>query len=166
MDSFHFVTKETVTTAVPVGNSLRLFQQGSRYFIDQNYRDSIAPYQQALEIEKVTPTLEKNLWYVLVDNLALAYGITDDFANSQRVIEYGISKDPNYPLFYYNLACIAGDKGDVRRAKANLKLAYDRRANALPGESVPNARTDNSFRKLMQDKDFQQFADALYGGKL
>jgi tetratricopeptide (TPR) repeat protein len=166
MDSFHFVTKEVVTTAVPVGNSLRLFQQGSRYFIDQNYRDSIAPYQQALEIEKVTPTLEKKLWYVLVDNLALAYGITDDFANSQRVIEYGISKDPNYPLFYYNLACIAGEKGDVRRAKANLKLAYDRRANALPGESVPNARTDNSFRKLMQDKDFQQFADALYGGKL
>jgi tetratricopeptide (TPR) repeat protein len=166
MHSFHFVAKEMVTAAVPVGNSLRLFQQGSRYFIAQNYRDSIAPYQQALEIEKITPTLEKNLWYVLVDNLASAYGINDDFANSQRVIEYGISKDPNYPLFYYNLACIAGEKGDVRRAKANLKLAYDRRANALPGESVPNARTDGSFQKLMQDKDFQQFADALYSGKL
>jgi tetratricopeptide (TPR) repeat protein len=166
MHSFHFVTKEMVTAVVPVGNSLRLFQQGSRYFIDQNYRDSIAPYQQALEIEKVTPTLDKNLWYVLVDNLAMAYGITNDFANSQRVIAYGISKDPNYPLFYYNLACIAGEQGDVRSAKANLKLAYDRRANALPGEFVPNARTDGSFQKLMQDKDFQQFADALYSGKL
>jgi hypothetical protein len=62
MRTFHFVSKETVTTAVPVGNSLRLFQQGSRYFIDQNYRDSIAPYQQALDSEKGTPTLEKKLW--------------------------------------------------------------------------------------------------------
>jgi hypothetical protein len=166
MRSFHFVSKEAVTAAVPVGNSLRLFQQGSRYFIEQNYRDSIAPYQQALNIEKVTPTLEKKLWYVLVDNLAMAYGITNDFPNSQRVIEYGISKEPNYPLFYYNLACIAGEKADARNAQANLKLAYDRRANALPGESLPDARTDDSFQKLMQDKGFQQFADALYGGKL
>jgi hypothetical protein len=103
---------------------------------------------------------------VLVDNLALAYGITNNFANSQRVIEYGISKDANYPFFYYNLACIAGEKADVRNAKANLKLAYHRRANALPGESLPDARTDDSFQKLMQDKGFQQFADAQYSGKL
>lgn len=166
MQSFHFVAKEPMTSAVPVGNSLQLFQQGSRDFISQNYRESIAPYQQALDIEKITPTLDKKLWYVLVDNLAMAYGITNDFANSQKVIEYGISKDPNYPFFYYNLACIAGEKGDVRNAKANLKLAYDRRANALPGESLPDARTDDSFQKLMQDKSFQQFADALYSGKL
>jgi tetratricopeptide (TPR) repeat protein len=166
MQSFHFVAKEPVTAAVPVGNSLQLFQQGSRDFISQNYRESISPYQQALDIEKVTPTLDKKLWYVLVDNLAMAYGITNDFANSQEVIEYGISKDPNYPFFYYNRACIAGEKGDLRNAKANLKLAYDRRANALPGESLPDARTDDSFQKLMQDKSFQQFADALYSGKL
>ncbi len=107
--SFHFVAKEPVTAAVPTGNSLRLFQQGSRYFVDQDYRGAIGPYQKTLDIEKVSPTLEKKLWYVLVDNLAMAYGITNDFANSEKVIEYGISRDPNYPLFYYNLACIAGE---------------------------------------------------------
>jgi hypothetical protein len=166
MRSFHFVEKQPVTTAVPVGNSLQLFQQGSREFITQNYRESIGPYQEALDIEKVTPTLEKKLWYVLVDNLAMAYGITNDFANSRKVIEYGISKDPDYPLFYYNLACIAGEKGDAQSARANLKLAYDRRSQALPGESLPDARTDDSFQKLMQDESFRRFADALYGGKL
>jgi len=165
LQSFHFAPKEAVTGSVPVGNSLQLFQQGSRYFLAQDFRGSIAPYKQALDIEKVTPTLEKKLWYVLVDNLAIAYGITNDLANSQKVIEYGISKDPNYPMFYYNLACIAGEKGDARNAKANLKLAHDRRANVLPGESLADARTDDSFQKLMQDGDFRDFVNGLYGGK-
>ncbi len=166
LQSFHFAAKEAVTGSVPVGKSLQLFQQGSRYFVAQDFRGSIAPYKQALDIEKVTPTLEKKLWYVLVDNLAMAYGITNDLSNSQKVIEYGISKDPNYPMFYYNLACIAGEKGDARNAKANLKLAYDRRANVLPGESLADARTDDSFQKLMQDRDFRDFVNGLYGGKL
>jgi tetratricopeptide (TPR) repeat protein len=163
--SFHFVTKEPVNGAVPAGNSLQLFQLGSRYFIAQDYRGSIAPYQQALDIEKVSPTLEKKLWYVLVDNLAMAYGITKDLGRSQKVIEYGISKDPDYPMFYYNLACLAGEKGDARNAKTNLKLAYERRGNVLPGESFADARTDDSFQKLMQNPDFRQFVDALYAGK-
>src|SRR5450432_248710 len=165
LQSFHFAAKEPTTATIPVGNSLRLFQEGSRYFIEQNYRSSIGPYQRALDIEKISPTLEKKLWYVLVDNLAMAYGITNDFGSSQKVIEYGISKDPNYPVFYYNLACIAGEKGDARGAKANLKLAYDRRANVLPGETFLDARTDDSFQKLMEDDDFRKFVNALYAGK-
>jgi hypothetical protein len=47
--------------------------------------------------------LEEKLWYVLVDNLAMAYGITNDLENSQKVVAYGISRDPSYPLFYYNM---------------------------------------------------------------
>jgi tetratricopeptide (TPR) repeat protein len=165
--SFHFVAREPATAAVPVGNSLKLFQLGSRYYLAQQYREAIGPYQQALQIEKVAPTLEKKLWYVLVDNLAMAYGMTNDLENSQKVIAYGISRDPNYPLFYYNLACIAGEKGDARNAKANLKLAYDRRSNALEGEAgIPDARTDDSFQKLMQDKNFRLFVDSLYAGRL
>jgi len=95
----------------------------------------------------------------------MADGITNDLENSQKVVAYGISKDPSYPLFYYNMACIAGEKGDAQSAKANLKLAYERRSHALPGETIPDARTDDSFQKLMQEKDFQQFVDSLYGGK-
>jgi hypothetical protein len=47
-------------------------------------------------------------------------------------------------------------------AENNLKLAYDRRGNVLPGESLADARTDDSFRKLMQRKDFRDFANKLY----
>jgi tetratricopeptide (TPR) repeat protein len=170
--SFRFVDKApapaTVAASAPIangapaGNSMQLFRKGSFYFISQQYKESISPYQQALDLEKANPSLEKKLWYVLVDNLAVAYGITGDLAHSQQVIEYGISKDPNYPMFYYNLACVAGEKGDASAAEANLKLAYDRRANVLPGESLADARSDDSFQKLMQRPDFRAFVNKLY----
>ena len=166
LQSIRFEVKKPTTATIPVGNSMQLFQQGSRYFMAQQYREAIGPYQQALDIEKASPMLEKKLWCVLVDNLAMAYGITNDLENSQKVVAYGISKDPSYPLFYYNLACIAAEKGDAQSAKANLKLAYEHRSHALPGETgIPDARTDDSFQKLMQEKDFRQFVDSLYGGK-
>jgi tetratricopeptide (TPR) repeat protein len=168
LTSFRFVDKAPaaapvqMTASGPMGNSVQLFRKGSFYFMSQQYKESIAPYQQAFDIEKVSPTLEKKLWYVLVDNLAMAYGITGDLANSQKTIEYGISKDPNYPMFYYNLACVAAEKGDAAGAKTNLQLAYDRRANVLPGEAFADARTDDSFQKLMQRKDFRDFVNKLY----
>ncbi len=148
--------------STPAGNALQLFRKGSFYYISQNFKESIGPYQQALDLEKANPSLEKKLWYVLVDNLTIAYGITGDLANSQSVAEYGISKDPNYPVFYYNLACAAAEKGDVAGAETQLRLAYDRRANVLPGETFSDARTDDSFQKLMQRKDFRDFANKLY----
>jgi hypothetical protein len=166
--SFQFVDKAPAPASVsamrtvPSGSSLQLFRKGSFYFMSQQFKESIAPYQQALDIEKVSPSLERKFWYVLVDNLAMAYGITGDLTNSQKVIEYGISKDSNYPMFYYNMACVAAEKGDMAGAEANLKLAYDRRANVLEGETLADARTDDSFQKFMQRKDFRDFANKLY----
>ena len=173
--SFRFVDKApspaTVAAPAPAGNSalagnaLQLFRKGSFYYISQNFKEAIGPYQQALDLEKANPTLEKKLWYVLVDNLTIAYGITGDLANSESIAQYGISKDPNYPLFYYNLACAAAEKGDVAGAETNLKLAYDRRANVLAGETFSDARTDDSFQKLMQQRGFRDFANKLYSSQ-
>jgi len=57
-------------------SSMELVGQASRLYLQHDYRGAIAPYSQALEFEKVNPTLEKSLWYVLVDNLGMSYGIT------------------------------------------------------------------------------------------
>ena len=163
LQSIHFVPRDAADTAVPAGNSMLLFQQGSRYFIAHQYREAIGPYRQAFEIEKVTPTLNKNLWRVLVDNLSIAYGITGDVAYARETLNYGVSKDPDYPLFYYNLACAAAEKGALSDTEKYLRLAFDRRANTIPGETFPDARVDDSFQKLLLQKDFRQFLNTLYG---
>jgi tetratricopeptide (TPR) repeat protein len=148
---------------VPTGNSLKLFQEGSRYFLAHQYREAIAPYRKAFEIEKNTPTLDKNLWRVLIDNLSIAYGITHDLTSAREALMYGVSKDPDYPLFYYNLACVAAEKGDLPDTENYMKLAFERRENMIPGETFPDARVDDSFQKLLLQKEFRQFLASLYG---
>jgi tetratricopeptide (TPR) repeat protein len=163
LQTFHFVPKEASDAPVLTGNSMLLFQQGSRYFLAHQYRQAIAPYQKAFEIEKSTPTLEKNLWRVLVDNLGMAYEISGDLTNARETLTYGVSKDPDYPIFYYNLACVTAEKGDRLDTENYLKLAFERRDNIIPGEAFPDARVDDSFQKLLLQKEFRQFVNSLYG---
>jgi hypothetical protein len=55
----------TGSSANGAQTSMQLFRKGSFYFMSQQYKESIAPYQQALDLEKGKPSLEKKLWYVL-----------------------------------------------------------------------------------------------------
>ena len=152
----------TPETRAALKSSLQMFRLGSYFYIQQKYKESIGPYQRALNLEKANSTLDKTSWYVLLDNLTVAYGITGDLANAETVARYGISQDPGYPVFYYNLACLAAEKGDVAGAEANLTASYDRRGNGIPGETFADVRKDDSFQKLLQRKDFRAFVDKLF----
>jgi tetratricopeptide (TPR) repeat protein len=163
LQSIRIVPRDAAGTAAPVGNSVLLFREGSRYFTAHQYREAIGPYKQALEIEKITPTLEKNLWRVLLDHLSIAYGITGDATHARETLNYGVSKDPDYPMFYYNLACVAAGRGGLSDTEKFLTLAFERRANTIPGETFPDARVDESFQKFLLQKEFRHFIDSLYG---
>lgn len=163
LQAVHFVERVPTANSVPAGNSLEFFQEGSRYFLAHQYREAIGPYQKALEIEKVTPILDKSRWRVLVDNLGMSYGIARDLSRAKEVFEYGASKDPEYPMFYYNLACVAAEKGDADDAKSFLKLAYGYRSNMIQGETLPDPRVDDSFQRLLLEKEFRRFVDSLFG---
>jgi tetratricopeptide (TPR) repeat protein len=98
---------------------------------------------------------------VLIDNLGMAYGITGDLEKARETFEYGVGKDPKYPLFYYNLACTYAEMGDATDAGSYLKKAFDYKSNVLPGESIPDPRKDDSFKKLMKNKEFRELAETL-----
>jgi len=143
-------------------SSKELVEQGSRFYLQHDYKGAIGPYSHALELEKANPELEKSLWYVLVDNLGMSYGITGDLQKAKETFQYGVSKDPTYPLFHYNLACTYAKMGDAAEAGNFLKKAFEYKANFLPGESMPDPRKDDSFKKLMKNnKEFRELADTL-----
>ena len=143
-------------------SSKELVEQGSRFYLQHDYKGAIGPYSHALELEKANPELEKSLWYVLVDNLGMSYGITGDLQKAKETFQYGVSKDPTYPLFHYNLACTYAEMGDAAEAGNFLKKAFEYKANFLPGESMPDPRKDDSFKKLMKNnKEFRELADTL-----
>jgi len=95
----------------------------------------------------------------------MAYGIAGDIKNSMSVLEYGISKEPTYPLFYYNMACGYGELGDEDNAIKYLRLAFKHKANMIAGERFPNSETDSSFRKFRESDKFQQAVAEMNAGK-
>ncbi len=91
---------------------------------------------------------------MLVDNLGMSYGISGKLAEAKLTFEYGISQDPEYPMFYYLLACDYGEMGKMDESLEQLRLAYKFKANAIPGESLPDPLTDDSFRNFVKEKKF------------
>jgi Tfp pilus assembly protein PilF len=133
---------------------------GSAAYLLKDYKHAARYYQRTLDAEKQTRTLSKIMFQVLVDNLGMAYGISGDLEESKAVLEYGISQDPNYPLFYYNLACYYGELGRRDEALEQLRKAYERKVHVIPGEGgIPDPLDDSSFSKFKRDR---KFIDAVH----
>ena len=135
----------------------KLWCAGSTLFMQHDstgYAKAIEPYSRALALEKRHRVLGRNAWFVLVDNLGMAYGITGDLPRAKATFEYGLSLQPKYPMFYYNLACTYAGMGDQARTISYLRLAFANRANMIRGEDMPDPRTDDSFQGFMKDSTF------------
>jgi tetratricopeptide (TPR) repeat protein len=128
--------------------------EASKFYLQHDYAAAAERYQKALDLEKQNRTLSKTFFRVLVDNLGMSYGITGKLPQSMEVFEYGITQDPEYPLFYYNLACAYGEMGKMDESLDQLRLAYKYKANIISGESFPDPLTDDSFRKFVKDRKF------------
>ena len=137
------------------------FQYGSFFYVKKNYGRAIVYYERAFEQERGDPTLHKNLGRVLIDNLGMAYGMTGNLEKSRRTLEYGISNDPTFPIYYYNLACTYAEMNDSKLAIQNLKTAGEYKNNMIPGEQRPDPFKDPSFRYLLKNKKFIEAARAF-----
>jgi hypothetical protein len=142
--------------------SLQLFLEGSIYFRANDFQKAIDPYRHALELEKKDPKLDRDLWRVLVDNLGMAYGISGDLDHSEEVYNYGLSKDPQYAMFFYNMACVNAERGDMDKTIPFLQKAFAFKANMIQGETIPDPRRDDSFQRFMSNDRFRKFVDSLY----
>ena len=91
----------------------------------------------------------------------MAYGISGNLKDAKATFEYGISQDPQYPLFHYNMACTYAELNDKVNAMEQLTKAFELRANAIPGEKMPDPRKDDSFARFMKDPEFSALAERL-----
>jgi tetratricopeptide (TPR) repeat protein len=98
---------------------------------------------------------------VATDQASIAYGIAGDLKSSREINEAAIARDPDYPLYYYNMACADAEEGNAAAAREHLQQAFDRRANTLPGEKMPDPTHDDSIIKLKHDKSFWDFVLTL-----
>jgi tetratricopeptide (TPR) repeat protein len=132
----------------------KLLEQGSRFFLQGDFKQAIAPYQKALDREKANRTLGDSIWRVMVDNLGMAYGISGDLKKAKVTFEYGLSKDPKYPMFHYNMACTYAEMDDVDDAIKYLRTAFQYKDNMIKGETFPDPWTDDSFQRFLKNDKF------------
>jgi tetratricopeptide (TPR) repeat protein len=135
--------------------------EGSKYFLNNQFDKAIGPYQKALDLEKNDRKLESKLWRTLIDNLGMAYGITGDLKSAEDVFQYGISKDPTYPIFYYNMACTYAERNDLDNTVKYLKTAFEYKQNIILGEQMPDPSKDDSFQRFMQNEKFRKLIESL-----
>jgi predicted Zn-dependent protease len=134
---------------------------GHALFKQEKYADAVVPYEKARQLEASGNKLSSDQHRVLVDQLAIAYGISGDLKKTHLLLESSIRDDPEYPLNYYNLACAYAEEGDKGKALTNLSLAFQHKEHVLKGEQMPDPRTDSSFQKYVRDADFAKLMAKL-----
>ena len=130
------------------------FGYASYYYLKKDYRRAIQHYEAVLQRKEPGSSLNRDSWRVLVDQLGMSYGLSGAPEKAKDLFEWAIPMDPEYPMFYYNLACAFSEKGDLARALENLRLAFRYKENMLKGETFPEPRTDASFKKHRKVKSF------------
>jgi tetratricopeptide (TPR) repeat protein len=84
----------------------------------------------------------------------MSYGISGNINDAIKTFEYGVSVDPTYPMFYYNLACCYGEQNDIDKTVHYLELAIKYKKNTLKGEELANPYEDNSFKRFIDNDKF------------
>jgi len=148
--------------APAVESSTELMARASRRYLARDYKAAIPFYERALEVEELKQRLSQDMWRVLIDNLGMSFAFTGNLDAAEGVFRYGVSKDPNYAMFHYNLACAHAEKKDMPGAMEELRIAFRNRDTMIKGESMPNPANDDSFAPFMSDKEFTQFLKELH----
>jgi tetratricopeptide (TPR) repeat protein len=102
---------------------------------------------------------------VMRDQAGMSYGISGDLAKSRSIFEKGIAEDPDYPLYYYNLACADAGEKKLSDARLHLQQAFDRKDNVNQGESMPIPTEDDSFLPYRDNRGFWMFLQGLQASK-
>jgi tetratricopeptide (TPR) repeat protein len=160
LQTLRFVNADPLMAPV-IESSTELMAEGSRRYLAGDYKGAIPSYERALEIEELKQRLSPDMWRVLVDNLGMSFAFTGNPEAAEGVFRFGISKDPNYAMFHYNLACARAEKKDMAGAIEELRVAFRNRNLMIKGESIPDPAKDDSFAPFMSNTEFTRFLKEL-----
>ncbi len=134
--------------------ALDLLEYGNLSLFRKEYPGAISYYRKALDLDKHRKTLGRPGWITLVNRLGMAYELSGDFMKARETYEWAISREPEYPMFFYNLACAYAEMGRLDDTLRSLRLAYKYKGKILADQRFPDPRSDSSFRKYQDNKIF------------
>jgi len=125
------------------------------------YGPAAPVYEKALVKLNEDSSSTKTMKRVITDQAGMSYGMSGNISKARAIFEKAIAADPDYPLFYYNLACVSAGRNDLNKTMEFLRKAFSYKANVIPGESMPDPQTDDSFKPFMGDQRFRTFLNSL-----
>lgn len=137
------------------------FRYGSKFFLAQDYKNAITWYQRFYDMEQAERQADIAFWRVAVDNLGMSYGITGNVRKSREIYDAAIAKDPEYPSFYYNLACGYAEEENFDKAMVNLEKAIKFQDNLIAGDAFPDPMKDSSFKKYVNNEKFKNIVKKI-----
>ncbi|TKS59086.1 MAG: hypothetical protein EWM73_03375 [Nitrospira sp.] len=147
-------------------SSMQLLSRGNALYQQSKYAEAIPLFQEAFELEKAEPQLDRTLWRGLIDSLGIAYGMTGHLKKAKATFDHGIQADPTYPMFHYNLARAFAEMNDLDHAMQSLTTAFRHRKNQSSGKEVmPDPRQNSSFQRFMKNDTFRNLVNDLTATK-
>ena len=145
-----------------------VFLYAQLLYQERMYRDAAPMFESALmklaESPGTDTTLAKDTKTtkrIVTDQAGMAYGMSGDNEKARRLFEKAIAEDPDYPMYYYNLACADAADKNLEGARKHLQQAFARKANMISGESMPDPTKDDSFTPYHDNKEFWAFLQSL-----
>lgn len=103
-----------------------------------------------------SPEFKNSKYRLGIVALGSAYGICDRLKEAQEVFEKALQKDPEYPLFHYNLARAYAAQNNSAGMLEQLKLARKYRSNLEPDVQLSNPAASPSFKKFLNNPEFKE----------
>ncbi len=126
------------------------------------YKAAAPVFEMALaKVDENPGASARTMKRVVTDQAGMSYGMSGDAAKARAIFEKATAEDPDYPMYYYNLACADAEEKNLAGAQSNLQKAFARRANVIPGESMPDPMTDDSFTPYRDNREFWAFLESL-----
>lgn len=149
-----------------VPNFSDVFVYAQILYKGQMYKAAAPIFEIALRKLRENPgTDTKTVRRVVTDQAGMAYGMSGDVPTARAVFERAIAEDPDYPMYYYNLACADAEEKNLPGARSHLQEAFARKANVIPEESMPDPTKDDSFLPYRSNKNFWMFLESLHPKK-
>lgn len=114
-------------------------------------------------LTKLDGAKDQQMWRrVATDQAGMSYGLAGNVPKARALFEAAVVKDPDYPMYYYNLACADAEEKNLADARTHLQQAFARKANILSGETMPDPTKDDSFLPYRNNKEFWPFLENLH----
>jgi tetratricopeptide (TPR) repeat protein len=122
----------------------------------RRYSQATQEYGRVLEIDAKQKKLSNKDRHRAIDGQGVAYAQSGDLQRAKTIYLEALEKDPDYPFYNYNLACVYAELHDLDSALPYLKKAWDKRDNAPSDMKFPDPRQDDSFKPYLDNPKFQE----------